>query len=75
MNNVISIREKLESWHMAYSDPGQNFAVFASNHGRFKFTFNSNQQDIYLDFVDSITFLSDTSKAIEKAMDVIYEQT
>ena len=75
MNNVISIREKLENWQFTYSDPGHNFVVFTSNHGRFKFTFKSKQPDVYLDFVDSVALLTDMSEAIEKAMDIMYEQT
>ena len=74
VGNVISLKDRLERWQFTYTDPGQNFSLFTSDHGRLKLTFSNKQPDVYLEFTESVNFLEITSKAIENALSILYEQ-
>jgi hypothetical protein len=74
MGKVISLREKTETWIQGYVSPDNSLHVMVSNHGRFKFHHGPNSRPIFLDFVDSVSMLSQLSSKIEEALDILYEK-
>lgn len=67
MSNVISIKDKLETWKLVYRK--EKFAAYVSNHGRFKFHFENDVVATKLEFFDSVFFLKELSSSLEIAME------
>lgn len=65
VNNVVSLKEKLEIWKLVYQRG--DLRVDVSTHGRFKFHHGGNVTQ--LDFFDSVLLLKELSEALEITMD------
>jgi hypothetical protein len=71
--NVISLQERMENWIHTFSSPDGRMKIFASNHGRFKFIIEGIRQPIVLTTVESVGMLSDLSKGMSDALDILYK--
>lgn len=67
--NVISLRERLETWKTPWSH--DNMSVGVSSNGRMKIEFDGNVT--YLDTVEAVGFMSKVSEAYEQEFSVLFE--
>jgi len=68
-NKVISLAERLERWEHIYTSPAGEFYVSVSSRGTLKVMFkDDSKKPIFLDFFESVRFLSDVSKGFEKVV-------
>ncbi len=66
-NKVISLGERLERWQHVYTSPRGEFQVTVSSRGFLKVSFRDGHKDpIFLDFFESVRFMSDISKGFEQ---------
>lgn len=72
MGKVISLAERSEMWSTAYASPDNNLLIMVSNHGRMKFC-KKSAGDVCLEFVESVSLLSQLSSGIDAAMGILYE--
>lgn len=72
-NNIISLSDRLERWQNAYVSPNGDFYVSVSSRGYLKISFrDENKKTVYLDFFESVRFMSEVSKGFETmVMDAI----
>lgn len=68
MGDVVSLADKLERWQVTYVSPCGSLRVQTSNHGRIKFNMTGQTHGTLLDFIDSVSFLSQVSIGMEDAM-------
>jgi len=65
-DNIISLADRLERWQHIYTSPNGEFAVTVSSRGYLKVSFRDDQKKpIYLDFFESVRFMSEVSKGFE----------
>lgn len=68
-NNVISLREKLETWKTPFTQ--DNVSIAVSSNGRMKI--EVGERIAYLDTVDAVGLMSKVSAAYEKEFNVLFE--
>lgn len=72
MGKVISLAERSEVWSTAYTSPDGMLLIMVSNHGRMKFC-KKTDSNVCLEFVESVSLLSQLSSGIDAAMGILYE--
>lgn len=66
-DNVISLRDKLETWHPGFVDSQNQIEVKISNHGRASICTGVGQT-ICLSFVDAVNMLQSLNSKLEEVM-------
>jgi hypothetical protein len=67
--NVVSLRDRLETWKMPWSH--DNMSVGVSSNGRMRIEVDGKV--IYLDTVEAVGFMSKVSEAYEQEFNVLFE--
>jgi hypothetical protein len=67
MSKVVSIRDRLELWHHAYTSPAGTVSASVSSHGRMAVS-TSTGDTKYLDLTDTVAFLKNVSDTLDSVM-------
>lgn len=69
-DNIISLADRLERWKKVYTSPQSEFDIVVSSRGNLKIVFKNREAvpSVNLDFIESVKFMSDVSKAFEEVM-------
>jgi hypothetical protein len=67
--NVVSLRDRLETWKMPWSN--DNMSVGVSSNGRMRIEIDGKVA--YLDTVEAVGFMSKVSETYEQEFSVLFE--